>query len=45
VKLIAFGAAKAGLRARHPVDDTEPWLDLAALAKDALRGDDGAGGF
>lgn len=33
VKLIAFGAAKAGLRARHPVDDTEPWLDLAALAK------------
>lgn len=33
VKLIAFGAAKAGLRARHPVDDTEPWLDLAALAR------------
>ena len=33
VKLIAFGAAKAGLRARHEVDDAEPWLDLAALAR------------
>ena len=33
VKLIGFGAAKAGLRARHEVDDTEPWIDLAGLAK------------
>lgn len=33
VKLIAFGAAKAGLRARREVDDTQPWIDLAALAK------------
>ena len=33
VKLIAFGAAKAGLRARREVDDTEPWVDLSALAK------------
>ena len=33
VKLIAFGAAKAGLRARREVDDTEPWIDLSALAK------------
>ena len=33
VKLIAFGAAKAGLRARREVDDAEPWIDLAALAK------------
>jgi serine/threonine protein kinase len=33
VKLIDFGAAKAGLRARHEVDDTEPWLDLGALGK------------
>jgi len=33
VKLIDFGAAKAGLRARHEVDDTEPWLDLNALGR------------
>ncbi len=33
VKLIDFGAAKAGLRARHAVDDTEPWVDLAAVAR------------
>ncbi|MEN6594273.1 MAG: protein kinase [Clostridiaceae bacterium] len=33
VKLIDFGAAKAGLRARREVDDTEPWLDLGALGK------------
>jgi serine/threonine protein kinase len=33
VKLIAFGAAKAGLRARREVDDTQPWIDLSALAK------------
>ncbi len=33
VKLIAFGAAKAGLRARREVDDTEPWIDLSAMAK------------
>ena len=33
VKLIDFGAAKAGLRARHEVDDTEPWLDLSAIGK------------
>lgn len=33
VKLIAFGAAKAGLRARREVDDAEPWIDLAALAR------------
>lgn len=33
VKLIDFGAAKAGLRARHEVDDTEPWIDLSAIAK------------
>ncbi|HRX59441.1 MAG TPA: protein kinase [Eubacteriales bacterium] len=33
VKLIDFGAAKAGLRARHEVDDAEPWLDLGALGK------------
>ncbi len=41
VKLIAFGAAKAGLRARREVDDTEPWVDLSALAKtlyEALTG-------
>lgn len=33
VKLIDFGAAKAGLRARHEVDDTEPWMDLSSIAK------------
>ena len=33
VKLIDFGAAKAGLRARQEVDDTEPWIDLAAIGK------------
>ena len=33
VKLIDFGAAKAGLRARQEVDDTEPWTDLAAIGK------------
>ena len=33
VKLVDFGAAKAGLRARHAVDDTEPWIDLAAIAR------------
>lgn len=33
VKLVDFGAAKAGLRARHEVDDAEPWLDLGALGK------------
>ena len=41
VKLIDFGAAKAGLRARREVDDTEPWLDLGALGKtlyEALSG-------
>jgi len=41
VKLIDFGAAKAGLRARHELDDTEPWLDLDALARtlyEALTG-------
>lgn len=32
-KLIDFGAAKAGLRARHEVDDTEPWIDLGALGR------------
>ena len=33
VKLIDFGAAKAGLRARQEVDDTEPWTDIAAIGK------------
>ena len=33
VKLIDFGAAKAGLRARQEVDDTEPWIDIAAIGK------------
>jgi serine/threonine protein kinase len=33
VKLIDFGAAKAGLRARHEVDDTEPWIDICAVGK------------
>lgn len=33
VKLIDFGAAKAGLRARHEVDDTEPWIDLSAIGR------------
>ncbi|MBA4348149.1 MAG: hypothetical protein C0413_04795 [Clostridiales bacterium] len=33
VKLIDFGAAKAGLRARQEVDDTEPWMDIAAIGK------------
>ncbi len=33
VKLIDFGAAKAGLRARQEVDDTEPWIDVAAIGK------------
>lgn len=33
VKLISFGAAKAGLRARREVDDTQPRIDLAALAR------------
>jgi serine/threonine protein kinase len=33
IKLIDFGAAKAGLRARREVDDTEPWLDLNALGR------------
>ncbi len=33
IKLIDFGAAKAGLRARHEVDDTEPWMDLNALGR------------
>ena len=33
VKLIDFGAAKAGLRARQEVDDTEPWIDIAATGK------------
>ena len=33
VKLIDFGAAKAGLRARQEVDDTEPWTDVAAIGK------------
>ena len=33
MKLIDFGAAKAGLRARQEVDDTEPWIDLAAIGK------------
>jgi len=33
IKLIDFGAAKAGLRARQEVDDTEPWIDLAAIGK------------
>ena len=33
VKLIDFGAAKAGLRARHEVDDAEPWFDLSSIAK------------
>lgn len=47
VKLIDFGAAKAGLRARHEVDDAEPWLDLGALGKtlyeamSGRRADDG----
>ncbi|MEZ4508484.1 MAG: protein kinase [Eubacteriales bacterium] len=33
VKLVDFGAAKAGLRARQEVDDTEPWVDIAAVGK------------
>lgn len=33
VKLIDFGAAKAGLRARQEVDDTEPWIDISAIGK------------
>lgn len=33
VKLIDFGAAKAGLRARQEVDDTEPWMDILAIGK------------
>lgn len=33
VKLVDFGAAKAGLRARQEVDDTEPWIDIAAIGK------------
>lgn len=33
VKLAEFGAAKAGLRARRELDDAEPWLDLAAVAR------------
>ena len=33
VMLIDFGAAKAGLRARHEVDDTEPWIDLSAIGR------------
>ena len=33
VKLIDFGAAKAGLRARQEVDDTEPWGDISAIGK------------
>jgi len=33
VKLVDFGAAKAGLRARQEVDDTEPWMDIAAIGK------------
>lgn len=33
VKLIDFGAAKAGLRARREVDDGEPWIDLSAIAR------------
>lgn len=33
VKLIDFGAAKAGLRARQEVDDTEPWIDICAIGK------------
>lgn len=33
VKLIDFGAAKASLRARREVDDTEPWIDLGALGR------------
>ncbi len=41
VKLIEFGAAKAGLRARRAVDDAEPWVDIAAVARtlyEALAG-------
>ncbi len=33
VKLVDFGAAKAGLRARQEVDDTEPWIDISAIGK------------
>lgn len=33
MKLVDFGAAKAGLRARHEVDDTEPWIDLSAIGR------------
>ena len=33
VKLIDFGAAKAGLRARQEVDDTEPWIDISAIGR------------
>ena len=33
VKLTDFGAAKASLRARREVDDSDPWIDFAAIAR------------
>lgn len=46
-KLIDFGAAKAALRARRAVDDAEPWIDLAAMARtlnEAMTGQAAFGG-
>lgn len=33
VKLVDFGAAKASLRARRELDDSDPWIDFAAIAR------------
>jgi hypothetical protein len=33
VKLTDFGATKASLRARREIDDSEPWVDISAIAR------------
>lgn len=46
-KLIDFGAAKAALRTRRAVDDAEPWIDLAGIARtlnEAMTGQAAFGG-